>query len=48
MKSLYFAREGTIEFWDVDVPLPGLGQLGVRAAFAPICATAGFTDSSER
>lgn len=39
MKSLYFAREGTMELWDVDVPTPGTGQVRVKTAFASVCAT---------
>lgn len=39
MKSLYFAREGEIEVWDVEVPTPGPGQVRVKTAFASLCAT---------
>lgn len=39
MKSLYFAREATIELWDVDVPTPGYGEVKIKTAFASICAT---------
>lgn len=39
MKSLYFAREGTIELWDVDKPTPGDGQVRIRTAYASVCAT---------
>ncbi|MBN9106193.1 MAG: alcohol dehydrogenase catalytic domain-containing protein [Propionibacteriaceae bacterium] len=39
MRSLYFAREGTMELWDVDVPSPGAGQVRIRTAFASLCAT---------
>ncbi|HEY0189247.1 MAG TPA: alcohol dehydrogenase catalytic domain-containing protein [Cellulomonas sp.] len=39
MKSLYFARENTIELWDVDEPSPGSGQVKIKTAYASICAT---------
>lgn len=39
MRSLYFASEGTIELWEVDVPSPGYGEVKIKTAFASICAT---------